>query len=213
MSRSAKKYEKKIFCKGFSKMSFKNYSDNISSTLNLKISSLVFYVFHPKIRLILSLKISWLYHLGRPCTNSALLLPCPTKASNGRRGRVLTTEFRVAQSFSGIRRGDVHLIRKFPQRFSSIANEPHFWGSHTFPLRDSREFPFEFFVGMRSRRGVKFESSFGHLLATRICLWWRLSASRPLVLELATVKIRFTRRDVGREFRKLWGTRWTYLDD
>ena len=204
--------KRKYFVKDFPKWALK-ITQIIFRRLKLKDFKFSFLRFSSKIRLILSLKISWLYHLGRPCTNSALLLRCPTKASNGRRGRVLTTEFRVAQSFSGIRRGDVHLIRKFPQRFSSIANEPHFWGSHTFPLRDSREFPFEFFVGMRSRRGVKFESSFGHFLATRICLWWRLSASRPLVLELATVKIRFTRRDVGREFRKLWGTRWTYIDD
>ena len=146
--------KRKYFVKDFPKWALK-ITQIIFRRLKLKDFKFSFLRFSSKIRLILSLKISWLYHLGRPCTNSALLLRCPTKASNGRRGRVLTTEFIVAQSFSGIRRGDVHLIRKFPPRFSSIANEPHFWGSHTFPLRDSREFPFEFFCWYELSSGIE----------------------------------------------------------
>ena len=80
------------------------------------------------------------------------------------------------------------LIRLYLLRLPrTIANESQIWGSHARVLQRLERVSLRVFRWSELSPGIEVLSCFGQLLATRLCLWWRLSASRPLVLELAIV--------------------------
>ena len=105
---------------------------------------------------------------------------------------------------------------------------PIVWWSHTrVSLEYSREFPFEFFVGMRPRRGLKLESCFGlcwlpDLVNDGACL--RLDMWGSFVSELKPPNMRFLKKlrllPYSPEFQKrptnpiwnpgLWRLQWSY---
>ena len=82
-------------------------------------------------------------------------------------------------------------ILRFSYRFylltgeAKAVQEPHVWGSFARVLQRLERVSFRVFRWSELSPGIEVWVNFGQFLATRLCLWWRLSASRPLVLELA----------------------------
>ena len=82
-------------------------------------------------------------------------------------------------------------ILRFSYRFylltgeAKAVQEPHVWGSFARVLQRLERVSLRVFRWSELSPGIEVWVNFGQLRATRLCLWWRLSASRPLVLELA----------------------------